>query len=55
LMAELDWVPVRARSVTARGRASRVRGYARMRKGGYAQPNPTQPCTITPSDGPKIT
>jgi hypothetical protein len=32
LMVELGWTPVRARSVTARGRASRVRGYARMRQ-----------------------
>lgn len=30
LMAELGWTPVRARAVTSRGRASRVRGYARM-------------------------
>jgi hypothetical protein len=30
LMVDLGWTPVRARSVTARGRASRVRGYARM-------------------------
>jgi len=29
LMLELGWTPVRARAVTARGRASRVRGYAR--------------------------
>lgn len=31
LMVELGWTPVRARAVTARGRASRVRGYARQR------------------------
>jgi hypothetical protein len=31
LMVDLGWVPVRARAVTARGRAARVRGYARMR------------------------
>jgi hypothetical protein len=30
LMVELGWTPVRARAVTARGRAARVRGYARM-------------------------
>ena len=30
LMVELGWTPVRARSVTSRGRAARVRGYARM-------------------------
>jgi hypothetical protein len=29
LMVELGWTPVRARAVTARGRAARVRGYAR--------------------------
>jgi hypothetical protein len=31
LMIDLGWTPVRARAVTARGRAARVRGYARMR------------------------
>jgi hypothetical protein len=31
LMVELGWTPVRARAVTARGRAARVRGYARIR------------------------
>jgi hypothetical protein len=30
LMVELGWTPVRARSVTSRGRAARVRGYARQ-------------------------
>jgi hypothetical protein len=30
IMLELGWVPVRARHVTSRGRAARVRGYARM-------------------------
>jgi hypothetical protein len=30
LMIELGWTPVRARAVTARGRAARVRGYARL-------------------------
>jgi hypothetical protein len=33
LMLTLGWTPVRARAVTARGRAARVRGYARMGKG----------------------
>ena len=33
LMVDLGWTPVRARAVTARGRAARVRGYARMSKG----------------------
>jgi hypothetical protein len=31
LMLELGWTPVRSRHVTSRGRAARVRGYARMR------------------------
>ena len=30
VMVLLGWTPVRARSLTARGRAARVRGYARM-------------------------
>jgi hypothetical protein len=32
LMVNLGWVPVRSRHVTSRGRAARVRGYARMSK-----------------------
>jgi hypothetical protein len=32
LMILDGWVPVRARCVTSRGRASRVRGYARMKQ-----------------------
>src|SRR4029079_11755282 len=32
LMVDLGWVPVRSRHVTSRGRAARVRGYARMSK-----------------------
>ena len=31
LMVDLGWTPVRSRHVTSRGRAARVRGYARMR------------------------
>ncbi len=31
VMVELGWTPMRVRSATARGRASRVRGYVRMR------------------------
>jgi hypothetical protein len=31
IMLELGWTPVRSRHVTSRGRAARVRGYARMR------------------------
>jgi hypothetical protein len=34
IMLDLGWTPVRARCVTSRGRAARVRGYARMSKGG---------------------
>ena len=34
LMVDLGWTPVRSRHVNSRGRASRVRGYARMSKGG---------------------
>jgi hypothetical protein len=30
LMVEIGWVPIRARHVTSRGRAARVRGYARL-------------------------
>lgn len=30
IMMELGWTPVRARHVTSRGRAARVRGYARL-------------------------
>jgi hypothetical protein len=41
LMVMLGWTPVRARAVTARGRAARVRGYARMRV-------PVEPDTIEP-------
>jgi len=29
VMVELGWTPIRARAVSARGRAARVRGYAR--------------------------
>jgi hypothetical protein len=32
LMVDLGWTPVRSRHVTSRGRASRVRGYARMKQ-----------------------
>jgi hypothetical protein len=32
LMVDLGWTPVRSRHVTSRGRAARVRGYARMSK-----------------------
>jgi hypothetical protein len=31
LMVDLGWTPVRSRHATSRGRAARVRGYARMR------------------------
>jgi len=33
LLVDLGWVPVRSRHVTSRGRAARVRGYARMGNG----------------------
>jgi hypothetical protein len=32
LMVDLGWTPVRSRHVTSRGRAARVRGYARMKQ-----------------------
>jgi hypothetical protein len=35
LLVDLGWTPVRSRHVTSRGRAARVRGYARMGKGAY--------------------
>jgi hypothetical protein len=38
LMLDLGWTPVRSRHVTSRGRASRVRGYARLRP---TEPLPT--------------
>ena len=41
LMVELGWTPVRARAVTSRGRAARVRGYARMRAS--VEPNTFEP------------
>jgi hypothetical protein len=31
LMVDFGWTPVRSRHVTSRGRAARVRGYARMK------------------------
>lgn len=43
LMVDLGWTPVRSRHVTSRGRAARVRGYARIRLS--VEPNP---CTIEP-------
>ena len=33
LMVDLGWTPVRSRHVTSRGRAARVRGYARLGNG----------------------
>ena len=41
LMVDLGWTPVRSRHVTSRGRAARVRGYARMRV-----PVEPRPCNI---------
>jgi hypothetical protein len=49
LMVMLGWTPVRARAVTARGRAARVRGYARMNKS--LQQKASEDDTITPWDG----
>jgi hypothetical protein len=43
LMVELGWTPVRARAVTARGRAARVRGYARMRVSAEPRPHTIEP------------
>lgn len=43
LMLSLGWVPVRARCVTSRGRASRVRGYARMRVSLEPRPRAIEP------------
>ena len=40
LMVDLGWTPVRSRHVTSRGRAARVRGYARM-------PVPVEPAPRT--------
>jgi hypothetical protein len=39
LMGMLGWTPVRARHVTSRGRAARVRGYARMKKSFQQKPS----------------
>ena len=33
MMVDLGWTPVRSRHATSRGRAARVRGYARMSEG----------------------
>jgi hypothetical protein len=43
LMVDLGWTPVRARHITSRGRAARVRGYARM-----GVPVEPEPRTIKP-------
>jgi hypothetical protein len=48
LMVELGWTPVRARAVTTRGRAARVRGYARMKQS--VQQEATEDGTIKPSN-----
>jgi hypothetical protein len=47
LMVEIGWVPIRARHVTSRGRAARVRGYARMKQS--VQQEATEDDTIKPS------
>ena len=46
LMVELGWTPVRSRHVTSRGRAARVRGYARMKQS--VQQEATEDDTIKP-------
>jgi hypothetical protein len=46
LMVDLGWTPVRSRHVTSRGRAARVRGYARMKQS--AQQQATEDDTIKP-------
>jgi hypothetical protein len=43
LMVTLGWVPVRSRHVTSRGRAARVRGYARMPVRAAPAPDPIKP------------
>jgi hypothetical protein len=43
IMMELGWTPVRARHVTSRGRAARVRGYARMPARIEPAPHTTKP------------
>ena len=48
LMVELGWTPVRSRHVTSRGRAARVRGYARMKQS--VQREATEDDTIKPSN-----
>ena len=45
LMLELGWTPVRARHVTSRGRAARVRGYARMQVSVDLKSPPSHPNT----------
>jgi hypothetical protein len=46
LMVDLGWTPVRSRHVTSRGRAARVRGYARMRSPSDLDPAPSNHNTI---------
>jgi hypothetical protein len=46
LMVDLGWTPVRSRHVTSRGRAARVRGYARMKQS--AQQQAAEDDTIKP-------
>jgi hypothetical protein len=43
LMVDLGWTPVRSRHVTSRGRAARVRGYARMKNSFQQKPSETTP------------
>ena len=48
VMLNLGWTPVRARCATSRGRASRVRGYARMKQ--PVRQQSTEDDTIKPSN-----
>jgi hypothetical protein len=43
LLVDLGWTPVRSRHVTSRGRAARVRGYARMRVTVEPKPRTIEP------------
>jgi hypothetical protein len=42
-MVDLGWTPVRSRHVTSRGRAARVRGYARMPVPAESRPRTVEP------------
>jgi hypothetical protein len=50
VMLDLGWTPVRARHVTSRGRAARVRGYARVIEGSRRSQLDRDSGPITPSE-----